>query len=210
LNGQKKISFVRFFYQKIIYLFTKTAGLKKSIAIILLLIHGFNLVGYPAMFALLQHNAGHRFIAQIDEGQYNDADLVEVKIPYPLPYSTNWKHYERINGEMEVQGIHYNYVKRKLSNDTLYLMCIPNTEKTKLSADSKDYFNVFNGVNDGSTNKKSTSQESFQKSFCAEYNIIPANYLLHQPTVSLSAYFSVAKTAIALRALSVACQPPED
>jgi hypothetical protein len=183
--------------------------LKKSIAIILLLIHGFNLVGYPAMFALLQHNAGHRFIAQIDEGQYNDADLVEVKIPYPLPYSTNWKDYERINGEMEVEGIHYNYVKRKLSNDTLYLMCIPNIEKTKLSADSKEYFNVFNGVSDGADSKKSTSQESFQKSFCAEYNIIPVNFLLSRPAVNLSAHFSAANSAIALRALSVAYQPPE-
>ncbi|ULQ54255.1 hypothetical protein [Flavihumibacter fluvii] len=184
--------------------------MKKSIAILLLIIHGFNLAGYPAMFAYLQHKANSRFIVQIDNGEYSDAQLVEVKIPYPLPYSTNWKDYERVNGEMEVNGTHYNYVKRKLSNDTLYLMCIPNTEKTKLGMAKHNYLNVVNGVNDNNGSKKSTtSQDAFQKSFSAEYHVVPADFSIAITGDFYRPDFYQADSSIPDRTLSAAFQPPE-
>ena len=56
-----------------------------------------------------------------------------------MPYITNWSNYERVDGEMEVNGIYYNYVKRKVYNDTLYLMCVPNKNKTRLSSARNEY-----------------------------------------------------------------------
>jgi len=185
--------------------------LKKPIAILLLLIHSFNLAGYPAIFAWLQHNSNNKFEAQIDMGNYNDAQLVEVKIPYPLPYSTNWKDYERVNGEMEVNGVHYNYVKRKLTNDTLYLMCIPNTEKTNLVKAKHNYLNAANGVAEHNSGKKSpASSENLQKAVGAEYNIVPSNYLtaVKSGPVDVVAYGDT-EPKIFSRALSAAFQPPE-
>ena len=56
-----------------------------------------------------------------------------------MPYITNLSNYERVDGEMEVNGIYYNYVKRKVYNDTLYLMCLPNKNKTRLSSARNEY-----------------------------------------------------------------------
>lgn len=195
---------------KTIYLVAKLTGLKKPIAIILLIIHSFNLAGYPAIFAFLEHKASSKIIVQLDKGDYHDAQLVEVKIPYPLPYSTNWNAYERVNGEIEVNGIHYNYVKRKLSNDTLYMMCIPNAEKTKLSVAKNDYLNVVNGVAENNSGKKApASQDALQKSFGAEYNFIATDYVVAALEASMNKIYFQKDSAVPIRALSVASQPPE-
>ena len=50
-----------------------------------------------------------------------------------MPYLSNNKSYERCDGQVEVNGIQYNYVKRMVTNDTLYLYCIPNNKKTQLN-----------------------------------------------------------------------------
>ncbi|WP_276481393.1 hypothetical protein [Paraflavitalea pollutisoli] len=47
-----------------------------------------------------------------------------------LPYTANWDQYERVEGEIVVNGVYYTYVKRKISNNTLYLLCLPNNDKT--------------------------------------------------------------------------------
>ncbi len=50
-----------------------------------------------------------------------------------MPYLSNNKSYERCDGQVEVNGIQYNYVQRMVTNDTLYLYCIPNNKKTQLN-----------------------------------------------------------------------------
>lgn len=56
-----------------------------------------------------------------------------------MPYLTDWPAYEAYQGEAEINGVHYNYVKRKVSQDTLYLLCLPNEIKTQLSKLKNDY-----------------------------------------------------------------------
>jgi len=68
----------------------------------------------------------------IDEGNYDAAALIEVKIPLRLHYYSSSLHYERYYGEAEVSGTYYSYVMRKVINDTVYLLCLPNTSKSAL------------------------------------------------------------------------------
>ncbi len=68
-------------------------------------------------------------VHQIDNDNYVDENLVEVKVPINMQYFANWKNYERCDGEIEYEGTHYNYVKRKLSNDTLSIASIGFTPK---------------------------------------------------------------------------------
>ena len=68
----------------------------------------------------------------LDKNTYNDAALVEIAIPLNMPYMSNQANYERYDGSIEINGMHYNYVKRKINNDTLHILCIPNEEKTQL------------------------------------------------------------------------------
>ncbi|MCC6287526.1 MAG: hypothetical protein IT249_06550 [Chitinophagaceae bacterium] len=128
--------------------------LKKIFAILLLFVHVFNLAGYTLLFGFLQQQNTKTTLAQIENGQYSDKDLILVKVPMVIPYSTNWKDYERYDGEIEWGGVHYNYVKRKLQNDTLYVLCLPNTVQTNLHKAQKQYADH---VNDLPSQKKNDS-----------------------------------------------------
>jgi len=72
------------------------------------------------------------FNEQISKNRYNLSDLVEIKIPIHNSVTQNWKGYESINGQIQFKNTCYNYVKLKLTADTIYLKCIPNYEKTRL------------------------------------------------------------------------------
>lgn len=128
--------------------------MKKVFAISLFVIHVFNIAGYTLLFRLLQQQSSKKALTQIEKGQYSDEDLILVKVPMAVPYSTNWKDYERYDGEIEWGGVHYNYVKRKLYNDTLYVLCLPNVTQTRLHDAQKQYADH---VNDLPTQKKNDS-----------------------------------------------------
>jgi hypothetical protein len=116
----------------------------------LLAVHLFNLAGYTLLFKYFIQRSDKRLIQQIDNNQYNDSELIEVKIALHTPYVTSWSDYERVDGEVNVNGVYYNYVKRKVHNDTLHLLCLPNKNKTRLNAARIDYANK---VQDVPTNK---------------------------------------------------------
>lgn len=105
--------------------------LKKLIAIFLLSLMLFNMAGYRVVFAFMENKSTNNIQAAIDTGNFTDDNLVEVKIPLNMPYYSD-KGYEAAYGETIINGRHYNYVKRKVEGNTLYLLCLPNTEKTKL------------------------------------------------------------------------------
>lgn len=69
---------------------------------------------------------------QISKNLYKASDLVEIKIPVNLPKITNWNSYERISGTIQLQENWYNYVKLRMTRDTLFVMCVPNYKTTRL------------------------------------------------------------------------------
>lgn len=120
--------------------------MRQFVAITLLLIHLFNTGGYRIAFDAMAQNASDRLIARLDEDVYREDELIEMKVALPMPYQTNWAEFERYNGEIEINGIHYNYVKRKVWNDTLILKCIPNTGKMTLNSAKEQFFSLVNDL----------------------------------------------------------------
>jgi hypothetical protein len=64
--------------------------------------------------------------------KYSLDDLVSVKVPVKMPTIEDWKDYVPIAGQIQFQRNSYNYVKLRMTRDTLYLLCIPSYKKTKL------------------------------------------------------------------------------
>jgi hypothetical protein len=155
--------------QKFIYLWC----LKKLTAILLLAIHLFNTSGYTFLFQYFINKSETRLICQLDNNKYDEADLVIIKTPLNLPYYNSNTSAERIDGEIEISGIHYNYVKRRVSNDTLYLYCIPNTDKTKLSLAQKEYSGK---VTDTQPDTKKDNSVLKKMKWGAEYSDILSRY----------------------------------
>ena len=106
--------------------------MKKLIAMALLGIHLFAIGGHVMLYQCAVYHTDKLFNEQIGHGKYNLGDLVEIKLPVKTQCTQNWDYFEGIHGQVQFKNTCYNYVKLKLSKDTIYLMCIPNYEKTTL------------------------------------------------------------------------------
>lgn len=85
------------------------------------------------------HHSDHLIAERIDAGNIQGSELFELKVPLHLPYSTSSNFYEPAIGDVEIEGVHYSYVKKKVSSDTLYILCLQNTRKTRLKNAKTSY-----------------------------------------------------------------------
>ncbi|MBE7169457.1 MAG: hypothetical protein INR73_02645 [Williamsia sp.] len=113
--------------------------MKRLVAVIFLLILLFNLLGYRLVAHMLAQRLDAQLEARLDDNQYDETTLIELKVALHMPYQTGEGEYERYDGEVKMNGITYKYVKRKLSGDTLYLKCIPHTSGMHLEAAKNDF-----------------------------------------------------------------------
>lgn len=116
----------------------------------------FNLAGYRWLFNFIEEKAAARLEDKIATDQYSEDQLVEIRIPLDMPYYSD-KGYENIYGETDWNGQHYRYVKRKISGNTLYLLCIPDTEKTAIASVKNEFTKA---VNDVPANKQGSQQKN--------------------------------------------------
>ena len=183
--------------------------MKKIAAILLLSILIFNSWGYRWMIYYFEEKATTRLEHKLEIGDYDESMLVEVKIPLQLPYYTNWTEYERHYGETEWNGQHYQYVKRKLYNDTLYLLCIPHTEKNNIQIAAADIFRSVNNIQHDGVPQKS-HQPSVIKLMLSEFLETEASF--DARTVSDMKLSLIAKSVYLYSQFqpSAPAQPPED
>lgn len=129
--------------------------MRKIAAILLLLIFVFNLFGYRLFVSYMVNNVNQSLEAALDRSSYDENELVSIKKPINLPYYNNTKDFTRAYGDVEMNGILYKYVKSRIYNDSLEMLCIPNKGKQQL-LNTKDNFTqaVFDLQKD--SNKKTT------------------------------------------------------
>lgn len=143
--------------------------MKKLAAILLIAILFFNWYGYRIVTSLVADQADKQLELRLDKSEYNESELIEVRVPLNVPYQNNQSEFERHYGEMEVNGQHYTYVKRKIENGFLVLKCIPNESREKIEAAGNNYFKMTNGLDQEQPGKKQANA-NFAKSFWSEYD----------------------------------------
>ena len=150
--------------------------MKKLAAIVLLVIFTFNIAGYQLLYNMLAINSDATLELALDAQHYNDADLISIKQPTNLPYYSNTKSFQRIDGEVEIDGIKYKYVKCRIYNDSLEMLCIPHVVKMKIEASKNAYAKVANDFQQDNSKKKSGSESnSFQKTL-SEYEELSSTF----------------------------------
>lgn len=105
-----------------------------------------------------------------DNNSYDDSQLVELKFPGHLQYQNSWASFERYNGEIQLGGTMYKYVKRKLSNDRFCLMCVRNSKKMRLKNAKNDFFKISNDISQNDNFQKSDNLKSVFKNLLTLYN----------------------------------------
>lgn len=152
--------------------------MKKLAAILLIIILFFNWYGYRIVINILAKGADKQLEVQLDNNNYNEADLIEVRVALNMPYQNEQSDFERHYGEMEVDGKYYTYVKRKVENGFLVLKCIPNSSKQKIKAVSNDFFKMTNGLDQDQSGKKQNNSTNLAKNFWSEYDGQEADFTI--------------------------------
>jgi hypothetical protein len=101
--------------------------------------------GYRYVIDALKQQADIKLETAIDNKEYNDDDLVEIKVPLNMPYQDRVTGFERHYGEININGKVYSYVKMKLDRDTMVLKCIQNHGKQQLLNTADNLVKATNG-----------------------------------------------------------------
>ncbi|HZH38190.1 MAG TPA: hypothetical protein VEX65_12985 [Flavisolibacter sp.] len=154
----------------------------------------FNFFGYRLVIAYLEKGNNTVMEQKLDRFEYNEDELVSIKTKLHLPYYASSPVFERTYGSVTIDDVVYEYVQRRVFNDTLELLCLPNNAKTKL----QDIKNELTGSTaDGKASvpvKKapSTLKISFPD-FCqftgtttVVYEKVSATYALHNVSLFLA------------------------
>ena len=166
----------------------------------------FNLLGYQWVFNAIENKATAKLEQKISAGNYNEDQLVEVRIPLNMPYYSD-KEYENVYGETDWNGNHYRFVKRKVSGNTLYLLCLPNTEKNAI-VKAKDEFTK--AVNDVPANKQGSQQKNnLIKLLTTEFRVSETAVDVNSFSITGLSYFSRNTEIKSLFTPLTDAQPPE-
>lgn len=181
--------------------------MKRAAAILLLIIFLFNWFGYRLLSDYLQHRADTQLESQLDQQQYNEASLIEIRIPLNMPYQNVSSDFERYDGDIEFNGIHYKYVKRKVANGELVLLCLPNENRMRLLNARDEFFKLVNDLQQ-SPDKSSTPSNSI-KNPITEYWQQQNNWRLEALVWQQHQYTGYAIIIPSSPLITTPSQPPE-
>lgn len=164
--------------------------MKKLAAILLFALLFFNWYGYRLLSDIMVQKSDTEFQAKIDNDEYDESQLIELRVPINLPYHNDWDKFERYDGEVEIDGIHYKYVKRKVEKGELVLLCLPNNDKQLLQTARDNFFKLVNDLQQTSaTGKKSeTGNTAAFKGLFSEYQQEKNNWTIAALTIAGNQY----------------------
>jgi hypothetical protein len=107
----------------------------------------FNWCGYQLLHTYLEKRAYRQFQLRLDENNYAESELISIKVAADhLSYYNPSGEFESTDGQIEISGLQYNYVKRRLCNDSVEMLCIPNKQVTQLKKITHDFFKLVNDL----------------------------------------------------------------
>ena len=166
-------------------------------------------MGYRVLSDYFQAQSDSKLEAKLDLNDYDESQLIELRVKLNLPYYIG-QDYQRYDGEIELEGIHYKYVKRKVENGELVLLCLPNQEKQKIQEARDGFFEMVNDLEQNTSGKKSDSGNSLVfKIFLVDYKQESNDWSLNC-LPEKNSFNSIYNTAISnSRHALIPEQPPE-
>lgn len=181
---------------------------RKAVSIFLLLLMAFNLVGYRFCFDYLQKQADSKLALKIDHKNYEEESLITFSIPLSLPYLVNWSEFERVEGEVNLNGIIYTYVKRKVCDGKLILKCLPNHDKMNLETAKQNFFKLANDLQQHDGTQKNNSNH-MPKNGMSEFYFCQIPVLIFNQTPIINEYPLLQPKYFPLPSIKFHGQPPD-
>ncbi|HMJ71227.1 MAG TPA: hypothetical protein VK508_20165 [Cyclobacteriaceae bacterium] len=124
--------------------------MKRLFTLFILHIFLLNVLGYYGVLLGLKTASGKDLTERLNSDMYDLGATVTFKVPLAVPYGTDSKSYERVDGEFEKDGEIYRLVKQRLYQDTLYIVCMKDEKTTKINNVLEDFVQSFAGQEDDS------------------------------------------------------------
>ena len=184
--------------------------MKKLAAILLLFLFLFNLVGYRLWFNYAQQQLDKQLEASLDKHQYDAADLISIKVPLSMPYQVTQSNFERVDGEIKIEGKIYKYVERRIVNGEMELLCLPDQNKMQLQDAKNDFFKTTNDIAANNSEKKSdNAKTSIFKNLTADYDQQIAVYTIAMAVPSKNNHSSRKTYSLSSTPHTPPGQPPD-
>jgi hypothetical protein len=169
----------------------------------------FNLAGYRLFFHYIQKKADVQYELSLNNNVYDESQMITLKVDLNMPYVADNTQFERVDGEITVDGKIFKYVKRKIHNGQLVLLCLPDEKKTKLRSSREEYFFYANNLLSNSSAKQSTPKAPLVKNISTDYDQI---FLLPTPGCLPSIihhHFAIDDRLFSSSSPDLPAQPPE-
>ena len=168
----------------------------------------FNWFGYKLVLKYLVTKADLKLETRIDLNDYEESQLLEIRVALNMPYQNTQAEFERHYGEIEIDGKYYTYVKSKIEEGYLVLKCIPNFQKEILINTDNILFKATNDIDQ--ENEKSPSPfVKVIKCFLGDFDNDKLNFHLYAVNVLNKRYW-FSKTSFLNHGFPTAHeQPPE-
>jgi hypothetical protein len=193
----------------ILYIFVCFPSMRQAIAISLILTQLFILGGYKLMLRSFEWRADRRMEARIDASRFEESELREIRVPVNLPYHSDWADFEPYSGTVEIGGVHYNYVKRRLVKDTMVLLVLPNTDRTRITHARETFYTLVNDLGLSDEGKESIPPQKSVKPFQSEYPVLHAIRLPEAPMGEIVGHKALSDGRAVECWRAVPHQPPE-
>jgi hypothetical protein len=117
----------------------------------------------------MENNANKSLQTVVDNNSYNEEELILIKKPINLPYYNNTKDFSRAEGQVEINGVLYKYVKSRIYNDSLQMLCLPNTQVTKIHQAKDDYFKTVADIQKNNQDKNKPAPGNNSKKMMSDF-----------------------------------------
>lgn len=183
--------------------------MRRIASIFLLGILLFNWFGYRLVIGYWQERAKIGLEARLDVNDYDGSQLISIKVAAThLAYYNSSTTWERVDGSLELNGVVYKYVKRRLYNDTLEWLCLPDQGTMKLRAYANALFRLTSGLQ-AATGRHAGAENIPLKAFTVD-PYVPADGLdARVPCVFVSFLFGDASFSPSSIAPGTDEQPPD-
>jgi hypothetical protein len=111
--------------------------MRKIVSILLVVLLLINASGYYLISIGLSIHDKEQSL-KLSNDEYSGSDAIIIKLPLSLPYSTNDDSYETADGKILFNNETYRIVKKRMTNDTVFIVCVRDQIEGKIRMQMND------------------------------------------------------------------------
>jgi hypothetical protein len=106
-----------------------------------------NTIGYYSLLVIVRNKLTGTVTEKIQSASHEPGGQMILKVPVLFPYTMSSGEYQPTSGEIAYEGVIYQFIKKKIYHDTLYVICIKDYQVTEATNQLKDLSKTFTSEN---------------------------------------------------------------